>query len=132
MTFLITSYYSKTMSFDRTSSRKKLWSSTELDEKPNYQHLLEANELLKKRLTTSTDKYKVLHGKYLKLIKNNTDLQKRVNELEEEKEEVKEEEGEELKRKKRNINYSNSDLEEYYREDEKFINSLFRGKITIN
>ena len=130
MTFLITSYYSKTMSFDRTSSRKKLWSSTELDEKPNYQHLLEANELLKKRLTTSTDKYKVLHGKYLKLIKNNTDLQKRVNELEEEKEvkEVKEE----LKRKKRNTNYSNSDLEEYYREDEEFINSLFRGKITIN
>jgi len=66
----------------------------------------------------------------LKLIKNNTDLQKRVNELEEEKEvkEVKEE----LKRKKRNTNYSNSDLEEYYREDEEFINSLFRGKITIN
>ena len=126
MIFPIKSYYLKTMSFDRTSSRKKLWSSTELDEKPNYQHLLEANELLKKRLTTSTDKYKVLHGKYLKLIKNNTDLQKRVNDLEEEKEE------EELKRKKRNTNYSNSDLEEYYREDEEFINSLFRGKITIN
>jgi len=123
------------MSFDRTSSRKKLWSSTELDEKPNYQHLLEANELLKKRLTTSTDKYKVLHGKYLKLIKNNTELQKRVNELVEEKEvkeEGEEEEKEELKRKKRNTNYSNSDLEEYYREDEEFINSLFRGKITIN